>query len=78
MDNFEWGHGYTEKFGLYYVNFSDPLRPRVPKASVQWYRDVIARNGVTVSEGVSLNFVCGNITTRIVVAMCVLMGSAWW
>lgn len=42
MDNFEWGVGLTEKFGLYYVNFSDPARPRVPKASAQWFRTLVA------------------------------------
>ena len=49
MDNFEWGHGYTEKFGLYYVNFSDPLRHRVPKDSVRFYKDVITSNGLPPS-----------------------------
>ncbi|KAK7101212.1 hypothetical protein V1264_024034 [Littorina saxatilis] len=45
MDNMEWGHGYTEKFGLYYVNFSDPLRHRVRKDSATFYKNVIADNG---------------------------------
>ena len=40
MDNFEWARGYTEKFGLHYVNFSDPAQPRTPKASSMWYKQV--------------------------------------
>lgn len=40
MDNFEWNVAYSEKFGLHYVNFSDPNRPRVPKASARWYKQV--------------------------------------
>ncbi|KAL8606507.1 hypothetical protein ACOMHN_037738 [Nucella lapillus] len=46
VDNFEWGHGYTEKFRLHYVNFSDPLRHRVPKDSASFYKKVIADNGL--------------------------------
>uniref|UniRef100_A0A914X7K2 Uncharacterized protein n=1 Tax=Plectus sambesii TaxID=2011161 RepID=A0A914X7K2_9BILA len=44
MDNFEWASGYTEKFGLHYVNFSDPSRPRIPKQSAFYYRDIILNN----------------------------------
>jgi lactase-phlorizin hydrolase len=40
MDNFEWGVGYAEKFGIHYVNFSDPERPRIPKGSAYWYTQV--------------------------------------
>lgn len=45
IDNFEWSHGYVERFGLHYVNFSDPERPRVPKLSAGWYRETILRRG---------------------------------
>lgn len=45
MDNFEWMRGYSERFGLHYVNFSDPARPRTPKASARFLRDLISDNG---------------------------------
>uniref|UniRef100_A0A3P9M8V8 Lactase n=1 Tax=Oryzias latipes TaxID=8090 RepID=A0A3P9M8V8_ORYLA len=31
MDNLEWATGFSEKFGLFYVNHSDPDLPRVAK-----------------------------------------------
>ena len=42
LDNFEWAHGYSKRFGLIYVDYAT-LR-RTPKASFRWYREVIARN----------------------------------
>ncbi|KAK7499139.1 hypothetical protein BaRGS_00009686, partial [Batillaria attramentaria] len=45
MDNMEWNAGYSEKFGIHYVNFSDPERPRTPKASAIWYKTLIADHG---------------------------------
>ncbi|XP_065348184.1 myrosinase 1-like [Cloeon dipterum] len=45
IDNFEWTAGYTERFGLYHVDFNDPLRPRTPKSSATFYKQVIADNG---------------------------------
>lgn len=38
LDNFEWARGYAERYGLHYVNFSDPEKARTPKASALWYR----------------------------------------
>ena len=40
LDNFEWARGYTERFGIVYVDFE--TLERVPKASFRWYRDFIA------------------------------------
>ena len=45
LDNFEWARGYSQRFGLHYVNFTDPERPRTPKASAKFYRDLILNNG---------------------------------
>lgn len=45
MDNFEWARGYTERFGLHYVNFSDPSRPRTPKESARFFTKLIENNG---------------------------------
>ncbi|KAK3598305.1 hypothetical protein CHS0354_029215 [Potamilus streckersoni] len=47
MDNLEWTSGYTQKFGLYQVNFTDPNRSRRPKESVQFFSKLVADNGFT-------------------------------
>jgi beta-glucosidase len=39
MDNFEWGFGYTKRFGIVHVDFETQLR--TIKASGAWYRDLI-------------------------------------
>ncbi|WP_030669733.1 GH1 family beta-glucosidase [Streptomyces cellulosae] len=44
LDNFEWGYGYSKRFGAVYVDYS--TQRRIPKASAHWYADVIRRNGL--------------------------------
>ncbi|KAF9810027.1 hypothetical protein SFRURICE_003155, partial [Spodoptera frugiperda] len=44
MDNFEWMDGLSNKFGLYEVDFKDPLRTRTPRASAHFYRNLIKTN----------------------------------
>lgn len=45
MDNLEWATGFSERFGLFYVNRSDPNLPRVAKDSVSTYATIITCNG---------------------------------
>ncbi|GAA0579573.1 GH1 family beta-glucosidase [Caenispirillum bisanense] len=40
LDNFEWGTGYQNRFGLVHVDY-ETLK-RTPKASYAWFRDAIA------------------------------------
>ena len=42
IDNFEWAHGYTKRFGIVYADYVN--QRRVPKDSFYYYRDVIAGN----------------------------------
>lgn len=43
FDNFEWAHGYQERFGLVYVNYQ--TQERILKDSAYWYQQVMATNG---------------------------------
>jgi len=44
MDNFEWADGYTNRFGIHYVDYQ--TQKRTPKLSADFYREVITRNAV--------------------------------
>ena len=44
MDNFEWGFGYSMRFGIVRCDFDTGLR--TPKLSALWYRRVIEENGI--------------------------------
>ena len=44
LDNFEWAHGFSKRFGLIYVDYA--TQRRIVKESGEWYAQVIARNGV--------------------------------
>jgi beta-glucosidase len=40
LDNFEWEHGYSHRFGIVYVDYA--TQRRIPKRSALWYRDRVA------------------------------------
>lgn len=44
MDNFEWAKGYTERFGIVWVDYE--TQQRIPKESARWFQRVIAENAV--------------------------------
>jgi beta-glucosidase len=45
LDNFEWAYGYSQRFGLIHVDYA--TQARTLKDSAHWYRDVIARGGLS-------------------------------
>lgn len=49
LDNFEWAHGFSRRFGLAWVDFATGAR--IPKSSFAWYRDVVAANALPATEG---------------------------
>ncbi len=44
MDNFEWAHGLSKRFGLVRINYE--TGERTLKKSAGWYKEVINQNGV--------------------------------
>ena len=44
LDNFEWGHGFTKRFGIIRVDYES--QNRIVKDSGKWYSHVIATNSV--------------------------------
>src|SRR5678816_2754410 len=49
MDNLEWSHGYSKRFGLVHVDFA--TLERTPKDSATFYADVIASHGAALAQG---------------------------
>ena len=46
LDNFEWQFGYSKKFGLLEVNFSDDRLPRKMNPLAHIYRKVCLENSI--------------------------------
>jgi beta-glucosidase len=43
MDNFEWSFGYSQRFGIIWVDYE--TQKRTLKDSAKWYKNVIKKNG---------------------------------
>ena len=50
MDNFEWGWGYSKRFGMLRVDYD--TQARTWKDSAYWYRETIARRELTPVDAI--------------------------
>jgi beta-glucosidase len=48
LDNFEWSHGYSKRFGIVHVDFES--QKRTPKDSAHFYASVIESRGRVLNE----------------------------
>ncbi len=46
LDNFEWAHGFSKRFGIVHVDYA--TEKRTPKASARFYSKVIATRGAAL------------------------------
>jgi len=49
-DNFEWKVGYTERFGIHYINFNSEDKERVPKTSALFFKDLMPTKSFEIEE----------------------------
>ncbi|MGA8016543.1 MAG: family 1 glycosylhydrolase [Candidatus Dormiibacterota bacterium] len=49
LDNFEWGQGFSMRFGLTWVDY--PSGARIPKTSFGWYREVVKAGALPIGPG---------------------------
>lgn len=48
LDNFEWGYGYSRRFGLFYVDYA--TQRRIMKDTAVWYAQTIDSNGFALES----------------------------
>jgi beta-glucosidase len=46
LDNYEWSHGYSKRFGIVHVDFA--TQRRTPKTSARFYADVVRSRGAAL------------------------------
>ena len=47
IDNFEWTSGFCPRFGLFGIDYTDPMRTRMQRTSAGVYQEIIDANQVT-------------------------------
>ncbi|XP_038152482.1 beta-klotho [Cyprinodon tularosa] len=50
VDGFEWNYGYGVRRGLFYIDFKQRNRTRVPKTTAQYFKQIVASNGFPNDE----------------------------
>jgi beta-glucosidase len=48
LDNYEWAHGYSKRFGIVHVDFS--TQQRTIKSSGRYFAEVIRTNGAILAK----------------------------
>lgn len=48
-DSYEWGFGYTNRYGMNYIDYKNNLL-RYPKKSAIWFKKFLAENKVMVTR----------------------------
>jgi beta-glucosidase len=48
LDNLEWAHGFSKRFGLFHVDHA--TQKRTPKTSARYYARVVRSNGAALDE----------------------------
>lgn len=77
LDNFEWDEGFSERFGLFYVDFRNKNKPRYPKASVQFYKRLISSNGFPNQREVSVGETTANRCEALLLFDCWSASCRW-
>ncbi len=49
LDNLEWAHGFSKRFGIVHVDLGS--QTRTPKASARFYARVVATHGAALADG---------------------------
>ena len=64
MDSFEWKAGFTEKFGLYHVDFKHPNKTRTPKLSAKVYSHIVKTKNIDFDHRPKLDPLHLSLTTE--------------
>jgi beta-glucosidase len=51
LDNYEWAYGYTQRFGIVWVDYE--TQQRIPKDSAHWYRELIRAHALPPVPSIS-------------------------